>query len=233
MSIKTSALIQYLHFIVLCFFISSSIAIRIKPTTTTTKPTTTTKSIINQAKDQFKSNLTNFINATSKITLPKSRTIDRSNGQSNMRQTSNTGLLLNNVIPFIAQLESDLTSNDVPVSTFIVDASLCPYKNITCKSAYKYQSYDGSCNNLANPLFGMSNTPFQRLLKPLYDDGSNSVRNTSLTSSSIKLPNPRVLSLALSPPQSVQRLENLITHLFPIFGQFLTHDITGTSAITS
>lgn len=34
-----------------------------------------------------------------------------------------------------------------------------------------YRSYDGSCNNLKNPVWGMPNTPYNRMLPPNYGDG--------------------------------------------------------------
>lgn len=35
----------------------------------------------------------------------------------------------------------------------------------------RYRSIDGSCNNRDNPLWGMTDTPFLRLLPPAYEDG--------------------------------------------------------------
>ena len=46
------------------------------------------------------------------------------------------------------------------------------------------------------------------------------------------LPNVRTLSLTVSPPISGQHLSATYTHLLPIFGQFLTHDIAGVSTTT-
>lgn len=34
-----------------------------------------------------------------------------------------------------------------------------------------YRSFDGSCNNLVNPVWGTPNTPYNRLLSPNYADG--------------------------------------------------------------
>ena len=112
-------------------------------------------------------------------------------------------------------------------------SSVCPYNNIpkpACSnSSNKYYSYDGSCNNLVNPLYGRSDMPFKRFLPPAYADGVNAPRTRA--ASGKPLANPRAISLNVSVPQPQQRLERSITELFPIFGQFLAHDITGTSAI--
>lgn len=37
----------------------------------------------------------------------------------------------------------------------------------------RYRSLDGTCNNLQNPIWGASNTAFNRLLPPIYENGFN------------------------------------------------------------
>ena len=56
-----------------------------------------------------------------------------------------------------------------PVRNSIL-AKNCPIAP-SCNSDAKYRTIDGSCNNLENPLRGKSETAFQRILPPLYDDG--------------------------------------------------------------
>ena len=43
-----------------------------------------------------------------------------------------------------------------------------------------YQSFDGSCNNLDNPFFDKSNTPYKRMISPEYGDGVNSPRTLAV-----------------------------------------------------
>ena len=72
--------------------------------------------------------------------------------------------------------------------------------------------------------------PYKRFLPPAYDDGVSSPRLLA-SSGKTPLPNARIISLTMSIPQAKQRLENFITHITPIFGQFLAHDVTGTAGI--
>ncbi len=90
-----------------------------------------------------------------------------------------------------------------------------------------YRTYDGTCNNLENPVVGSVNTPYIRILPPAYQDGFDSPRTLNVAGT--PLPNPRSVSLSISQPQVVQRLAAGQNHLFVFFGQFITHDMGATS----
>ena len=208
----------------------TTLSTRQKLSTLSSKPTTAPplppRTILN-------SNLNSFLKSRNGTKLPKQTQLNRVNLQSNFRQTSNTGLLINDVanlvIKFI-QNQGNLSAN--VTQSLTLDPSNCPFNltAIQCDSKSKYQSYDGSCNNYQNPSYGMSNLPYKRFLPPAYGDGFNSPRTLAISGK--PLPNVRLVSLAISVPTQFQTLEKMVTHLFPIFGQFLAHDITGTSAIT-
>ena len=109
-----------------------------------------------------------------------------------------------------------------------VSSQYCPFKTITCDANNRYQSFDGTCNNLRNPLLGSVNTPYKRYLSPAYDDKFNSYRRLGVSGQ--ELPNPRKVSVSISQPNP--RFETKASHLLPLFGQFIAHDITGQSATT-
>jgi hypothetical protein len=107
-----------------------------------------------------------------------------------------------------------------------VNKNLCPIKtNINCNNKLKYQSFDGSCNNLEKPWLGKSKTPYKRYLAPEYSDKVNAPRNLSV--SGRQLPNPRLLSRILNTEN--QRLERIWTNLYTHFGQILAHELTSLS----
>jgi len=122
---------------------------------------------------------------------------------------------------------------------FTINSTYCPFKqSISCPSSI-YRSYDGSCNNIQNPIYGMINMPFKRVLTPDYDDNMNSPRSTGVNGG--QLPNVRSVSLEISPPEDTlnkddptkQNLKNeYVSNLFTHFGQFITHDMTHLSTTT-
>lgn len=87
-----------------------------------------------------------------------------------------------------------------------------------CQKHHYVQTYDGTCNNLANPSWGSARTPF-RLVSDTRDHDSD-------------LPNPRTISNRVCkepwPVPNRRRLSELVT----FFGQFIDHTITGTDRST-
>nr|QHN70690.1 cardinal [Limenitis arthemis astyanax] len=89
----------------------------------------------------------------------------------------------------------------------------------------KYRAQDGTCNNLNNPLtWGVSNTPFRRVLPPDYGDGISSPRTA--TDGSI-LPSARDVSVTVH-RQSYAH-DSSFTVMLAVWGQFIDHDITATA----
>jgi len=98
----------------------------------------------------------------------------------------------------------------------------CP-KGGPCDRNEKYRSYDASCNNLENPLWGTSNSPFQRTLLPAYSDGVFTPRQAK---SGESLPSARLVSINIIP--DIDAPSELDTHNVMQWGQFVDHDVTHT-----
>jgi len=102
----------------------------------------------------------------------------------------------------------------------------CPWEPApTCNPNLKFRSFDGSCNNLKNPNFGRTGTPYQRILLPEYAPGSLDLPRKS-TVRNIELPSARDVSNALSVGDNKADTDNTI--LVMQMGQFIDHDITHT-----
>lgn len=95
-------------------------------------------------------------------------------------------------------------------------------KTVTCSTTNVYRTADGSCNNLNNKDWGMSITPFDRILSPQYADGVGSLRQNA----DFPLPNPRRISVIMHPDFNVPH--KTVTLHTAYFGQFIDHDITST-----
>jgi len=58
---------------------------------------------------------------------------------------------------------------DGPTSNTIYYKECAP--KVTCNQNAIYRTADGTCNNLKNPLWGSSETPYIRLAEAAYNDG--------------------------------------------------------------
>lgn len=106
----------------------------------------------------------------------------------------------------------------------VAGISFCPrVRTVGCNPNQRYSEIDGSCNNLATPWVGKAFTPYKRYLFSAYDDGRSVPRIRAVNGFS--LPNPRVISRTMSFIDNGQS-ENFYTHLTPLFGQFVAHDIS-------
>ncbi|XP_060709112.1 peroxidasin homolog [Hemiscyllium ocellatum] len=98
----------------------------------------------------------------------------------------------------------------------------------------KYRSHDGTCNNLQHPMWGASLTAFERLLKPVYENGFNLPRgiNRNQFYNGFPLPLPRLISTSLVGTETITP-DDQYTHILMQWGQFLDHDIDLTVAALS
>ncbi|GFT01613.1 chorion peroxidase [Nephila pilipes] len=93
--------------------------------------------------------------------------------------------------------------------------------NFTCSRNGRFRTFDGTCNNLRHPSWGMASSCFQRLVEPDYADGTSEKR---VARSGSALPSPRRVSLELH--SHLDNPTDYVTHMFMAWGQFLDHDIS-------
>ncbi|XP_037298832.1 peroxidasin [Manduca sexta] len=100
----------------------------------------------------------------------------------------------------------------------------CKNQTAPCP-ATKYRSLDGTCNNLNHPYrWGVSHTPFRRILPAVYGDGISSPR-TGVNGA--PLPSARDVSVTVHRPSYAH--DSSFTVMLAVWGQFLDHDITATA----
>ncbi|XP_014216998.1 peroxidase-like [Copidosoma floridanum] len=100
-------------------------------------------------------------------------------------------------------------------------AYTCPgqYRQPACRRSV-YRTYDGSCNNLEFPTWGMANTKYARLLPANYADGFHA---PPVSKSGNPLPLAREVSRSLFPDVDVQ--DARWTLIAMQWGQIMTHDM--------
>ncbi|XP_053983301.1 peroxidase-like isoform X1 [Hylaeus volcanicus] len=84
----------------------------------------------------------------------------------------------------------------------------------------RYRTYDGSCNNLRNPTWGMANTRYARLLPANYADG---IRAPTMSVTGSDLPLSRMVSYTLFPHVDID--DPIWTLVAMQWGQVITHDM--------
>ncbi|KAF2898261.1 hypothetical protein ILUMI_07914, partial [Ignelater luminosus] len=121
-----------------------------------------------------------------------------------------------------------LTYEEIEKGLPLIDTSrtlireMCPpyLSNVECRPG-KYRRFDGLCTNLEHPTWGAINTPFTRLIGPLYADGMSAPR-ISVTGNS--LPLSRIVSRTMHPDEGFH--DHAGTVMVIAWGQFMDHDFT-------
>lgn len=102
-------------------------------------------------------------------------------------------------------------------------------KDIDCSDICfhkKYRTYDGTCNNLQHKQWGSSLTPFQRFVKPVYENGLSTPVgwNSSKLYHGFPKPKSREVSSKILATRHVTDHPGY-SHMLMQWGQFLDHDI--------
>ncbi|XP_071090170.1 salivary peroxidase/catechol oxidase-like [Haliotis cracherodii] len=98
--------------------------------------------------------------------------------------------------------------------------------DISCDPHARYRTFDGSCNNLRRPQWGMAGFAFDRLLHAQYDDGYYYPRTRGVDGR--PLPSPRIVSTFIHKSDSETTRLVSLSNMFQVWGQFLDHDLTFT-----
>lgn len=101
------------------------------------------------------------------------------------------------------------------------ECSVTPISCFNDSQNFYFRSYDGACNNLAYPGYGMAKTRYSRIVWPKYGDGQYT---PSKSTTGNALPNPRLLSLSLYGEDTFS--DSFRTLMTMQFGQFVAHDIS-------
>jgi peroxidase len=140
------------------------------------------------------------------------------------RYASNITFNLTNSEEFITQ--EILTHRQLQ---HISDLSGCTRhkRKVQCSSrCIIYRTFDGTCNNLNNPLKGAANTPLKRLLNADYQNGFSTPRgwNKSQSYNGYMLPNARDISNHII---STKNITNDLKYSLMLmqWGQFVDHDM--------
>ncbi|VVC28479.1 Haem peroxidase,Haem peroxidase, animal type [Cinara cedri] len=100
---------------------------------------------------------------------------------------------------------------------------------VRCDSGNKYRTANGTCNNLNNPIWGSSNTPFVRLVKAHYSDGISKLRVSSENNK--PLPSAREIQIRLFLNKQ-SKIPDKNNQLLMQWGQFIAHDVSNLAVDT-
>lgn len=148
------------------------------------------------------------------------RTLDK------IRDYTNAGMTITSVDPF--NYQHFLTNQHLEV---IAQLSGCVVHRepLDCSDMCfhsRYRTFDGSCNNFANPTWGSSLSGFRRILFPIYENGfSQPVGwNKDKKYNGYTLPGSRLVSNTVITTTDISEDEK-ITHMAMQWGQWLDHDL--------
>ncbi|XP_064614045.1 myeloperoxidase-like [Liolophura sinensis] len=109
----------------------------------------------------------------------------------------------------------------------------CPYTRPVCDRNAKYRTFDGTCNNLGNPLLGSAFTPFTREVGAEYTTDPITKRDDLPKTQGVsgQLKSPRDISQTVHQGPESKNEDSIWSMEFSLWGQFLSHDIADRAPI--
>jgi len=106
-----------------------------------------------------------------------------------------------------------MTSSEADLLLSNARQSECNVPQVACSLNDKYRRANGTCNNLANPLWGSTYQPLSRQLTPQYGANGDDPHGGLVST----LPSPRHVSLTVHKGGDIDNAE--VTHMVAQFGQ--------------
>jgi hypothetical protein len=124
----------------------------------------------------------------------------------------------------------DLSPDEISEGLPLIDMSrtnfwpICPLlvKPIRCDPTGRFRSFTGHCNNLDNPTWGASQTPYVRYLPAKHPDGIEEFRRSVVENA--PLPPARLVSSTIH--RDVDQPSGDLSLFIMIFGQLVDHELT-------
>ena len=112
----------------------------------------------------------------------------------------------------------------VPIQNTML-SEICPDVEAAFCFPQKYRTPNGECNNVKNPMWGVTGAAYLRIMPPQYEDGVGLPRVTSAVTGN-KLPD--ALSISSQIMWTHNDPHEHLTALAAIWGEFISHDISYT-----
>lgn len=136
--------------------------------------------------------------------------------------------------PIISNLETVSLASPEKLQE-IINESQCVVPKVDCSDHITnstYRTFDGTCNNLENPLWGAANVPYNRIIKARYWDTEQLGEPVGFPGQEFAppLPSPHVISTSyVLSRQNGTGTGTKFSHMMMQWGQFIDHDITFTA----
>jgi peroxidase len=103
-------------------------------------------------------------------------------------------------------------------------SEMCPDVEAAFCFPQKYRTSNGECNNVKNPMWGVTGAAYLRIMEPQYEDGVGTPRTMNIDGKTL----PDGLTISSELIRTKSKPHPHLTSLAAIWGQFVANDISYT-----